>query len=140
MKSQPTASVWFLFVGFLTVSLLWTCWPGMANAGCKINLGVKNAGGSILDVAGVNSKVKSKGGVWKRLSKGNWGGGVLKPGDTHYDLYEATFRCGAKRRYQMYYRCHTGPLKGKAFVDYYPAASGSWTTKQSLTISLRRCR
>lgn len=119
--------------------LLCAAWPESALAGCNINLSLKNAGTSIIQVWRNDSKVKSKGGLWRALYKGGWDGyGGVKPGGTNDGIYKATFNCGSKRRYQIKYTCKTGPKVDTTFVDYYPGAN-AWDTRQSLTITLGRC-
>ena len=112
--------------------------PGLASAGCKINLSVQAPGDTNIRVFNWgNSAVKSKGGVWRNLRFGQWISNKImarsiSAGGTFSDVYNASFGCSKKRRYRISYQC--GPNREeKAY--YYPSTSG-WTTKQSLTINL----
>lgn len=112
---------------------------GTAQAGCQINVGVRNTGTSEITVSN-GSQVKSRGGFWRRLRKGMWAystGGSFKlgPGETFSDGYIATFGCG-KRRYRFIVQC-VNPATGSMVEQYhyYPSTSG-WTERQTFTKSL----
>jgi len=114
--------------------------PGTASAGCNINLGVKNANASSIDVhLTILSAVKSKGGVWRRLRDGHWGPSdgwakTLAPGQSYKDNYAATFGCNKNRRYKIRYECGND----SAITTYYPTAT-SYTKKTTLIVSLDGC-
>ena len=55
------------FLGKLVFMLLVT-WPGLANAGCKLNVYIHNQGTDSLDVDEI--KVKVRGGLWKNFPNG----------------------------------------------------------------------
>lgn len=111
--------------------------PDTGRAGCDINLTVRNVSSDALEVF-VHSRVKSKGGSWRALSRGGWkpeGDDVnwlrLDPGQSRTDVYRATFRCNAKRRYRFDVACD---LQGYHSVDrrtiYHPAPV-TWTRDQT---------
>ena len=108
-----------------------------ARAGCHINVGVKNTGDSDIKVFS-SSRVKSRGGSWRRLQNGMWaasydGSFVLAPGESYSDGYIATFGCGKKRRYRFTIQCRNAQTNRWAEqYFYYPSANG-WTENQTFT-------
>ena len=114
-----------------------------AQAGCRINVGVKNTSAQQISVGRHASRVKSKGGTWRSLGTGYWGSSfgdygwfILDNGEQYIDRYKAAFRCGAKRRYRFSIRCND-PATGTDVVitHYYPSAT-TWTTQQSFVANL----
>lgn len=99
-----------------------------AHAGCQITVRIKNKRSRPVTVDWKQSKVKTKGGTWKKLgtNKITVHGKRTK---THH--YSATFGCNAKRRYRINY----GGLGGDGNV-YYPGTN-SWTTKQTFTVVIK---
>ncbi|NET74053.1 MAG: hypothetical protein F6K62_24895, partial [Sphaerospermopsis sp. SIO1G2] len=75
-------------------------------------------------------KVKSKGGLYKRLTK-NTNTDTIQPGNTASTVYNATFGAGIKRRYQI--AVHNGDSDA---VIYYPSNKG-WTEDPTPTISVK---
>lgn len=128
-------------------------WSTEVDAGCKLNVYVKNIGKIPLDVFNFQNSaetgVKSKMGTWRPLIRGKWEPAIqgdlgqerfsLAPGQRKGDDYAAGFGCGAKRRYRITYMCMSGTLKGKHFTDYYPSAN-DWTEQQTVTIPLGQCK
>lgn len=114
--------------------------PEPAQAGCQINVGVKNVGDRTLRFSN-SSSVKSKGGWWRRLRKGMWAHGEsrlidLEPDARFVDGYLATFRCGAKRRYRFTVSCFDhGTDVWTETYHYYPGPT-TWTTEQTFTAKL----
>ena len=136
-----------LFAPLVLVMMISSAWLNEAEAGCRLNVYVKNSGkGSLLVL---NRKqmpetaVKAKMGVWRGLRQGFWFSGSdtinISTGQTKGDQYDAGFGCGAKRRYRINYLCTSGANKGSDFTDYYPSAK-DWTTSQTVTIPLRQCK
>lgn len=130
---RPRVLIFAVVLSAVTVAV------GPAAAGCAINLGVENTGSSSLWVQGELSKVKSRGGTWRRLGASNWAptgasSFHLQSGGTAIDVYNATFGCGKKRRYRIVYECGSGANRS-ARTTHYPGAS-SWTKNQSPTIGL----
>ena len=123
-------------LAFLAVIFLCSAWAESAQAGCNLNISVENKSKQSIRIA--EAKVKIKAGLWKKMKYWDpaqeeiW----LKPGEKSGDGYRADFNCGAKRRYQVRYQCLGGP--DGWFTDYYPSPK-TWTTNQTLTISLRQC-
>jgi hypothetical protein len=125
--------------------MLFAAWSSVAEAGCKITVYVQNPGKKDLQVWNYSSQTgaKSKGGLWRALKKGYWfpdnSTFMLKPGQKKGTNYSANFRCKAKRRYRIMYRC--SGFKNhwvNKFYAYYPSATG-WTTNTRITIPLREC-
>ena len=116
-----------------------------ASAGCKINIFVKNTGDYNINVQNYSSStgVKSKGGFWKALDTGSWfhrdSTIWTHPGERKGDDFSAAFGCGVNRRYRIKYDCLNGPKGGSSFTEYFPSSTG-WTTRQSFTVKLPRCK
>ena len=138
----------FLFLvasGVLCLSV--GVYPGDAVAGCRINLFVKNTGKQPLSViiqAYNETGVKTRGGVWRSLSRAGWFRGLdrwplLKANEKQGDRFLAAFGCKAKRRYRIYYKCRAGAHKARHFTAYYPSGT-TWTRKTTLTINLGLCK
>lgn len=119
--------------------------PNTAEAGCRINLSVKNGGEAKLSVQNVRSEtgVKTKGGHWRALKTGSWLNAQLSidlvPGQKVGSDYKAALGCALKRRYRIRYACKAGANKHRQFTKYYPSATGL-TGKQTLTITLDACK
>ncbi|MEZ5730494.1 MAG: hypothetical protein R3E48_22495 [Burkholderiaceae bacterium] len=114
-------------------------------AGCSIQLSIRNTGTKTISVqhSGVTtteSAVKSRGGAWRGLYSGGWyrhdgDNWVTVPaGRKVTDTFEAAFACTAKRRWRIHYSCDDN-----RYVDYYPSPT-TWTTEQTLTIRIGRCK
>lgn len=125
------------------MSLIFACFllPGNATAGCNINVGVKNANASPIDVKlKLFSAVKTKNGAWRNLHAGHWGPygddyvKRLEPNQTYKDNYAATFGCRKNRQYRIRYDCGGG----SSVTTYYPSGT-SFTKKTSLVIRLDGC-
>lgn len=133
---------WSIRLAFLIFIVLFAGWPESAQAGCTINLSIKNTGDHLLQVYPHSSRVRNKGGFWRSLQKGFWfrtySKVKLKSGQLRGDGYLANYKCAKPRRYHIYYSCLEGPKKGAELATYYPSADG-FTTKQTLTIALRHC-
>lgn len=109
----------------VVTALLALLWVPTAAAGCKITVGVKNTGSSSFIVDWGQSKLKVKGGLWKKIAKNSKE--TVKPGKTATETFTALFNCGASRRYQF----HT--IKGGSTkTTYNPSASG-WTKSNTPT-------
>ena len=122
-------------------------------AGCKLNVYVKNVGKYPLDVfnfkRNAETGVKSKMGVWRGLVKGNWEPATqgdlgverfsVLPSRRKGDDYDAGFGCGVNRRFRIKYMCMSGPNRGNHFTEYYPGQK-SWTRNQTVIIPLRQCK
>ena len=102
--------------------------PQTAYAGCNVTVKVKNTGSHGFTVVWDKSKVKSKGGLWKKLARNS---SEYVPAGAHRSInYTATFNCNAKRRYQV--RTTRG---GSTKTTYFPGPSG-WTQNQSVTVNV----
>ncbi len=116
--------------------------PGSVEAGCKLNLAIKNPGKNLINVINFRSKVKKKAGTWRRLHKGGWNIPRVKPGKVASDVYSAGFGCKTSRRFLITYNCVNGPRKGQQYVEYYPrhrGPSSGYTKAVNITIPLARC-
>lgn len=102
--------------------------PTAAQAGCKITVKVKNDKNKDIVVDWRDSKVKIKGGIWKKLGTNSQ---TIPKGKTKSHSYNATFGCGKKRQYKVYW---SGG--GSDGWKYYPD-SNSFTTKTSFTITVK---
>ena len=135
----------------LIAAAILMCWGEVtpAQAGCNITLGVKNTGKGEIFIFRKESKVKVKGGTWKQLSKLSWYPGSpsnkpgYQPGESGSDDFKAQFKCGAKRRYMIKYRCAALPGHLRKSV-YYPSDTGYTTStsnnsKKELIINLPGC-
>lgn len=70
-----------------------------AHAGCKIEIDVKNSTGHQIPVDWKASKVKVKGGVFKKLGTNSQ---TIGKGKTKSHSYNADFGCSKKRQYKIY--------------------------------------
>ncbi len=138
--------IWCLLLFVMTV--FWVLPATQALAGCRINLYVKNTGKTTVDVkndhwGGDDTAVKIKLGTWKNLHLSGWfyddDKFSLDPIEKKGEEFRADFNCGSKRRYKVRYTCQSGKYRGSEFTDYYPSSTG-WTEKQSVTVSLGRCK
>jgi hypothetical protein len=133
---------YLVLLSFLMVVFLF---PNEVNAGCNINIYVKNGGNNKIRVMNsmLYSSVRNKTGTWRALFKGGWfhnaGTIDVNPGETKGDGYIADFSCSAERRYKIDYQCYEGSYKGSFFTTYYPSADG-YTTDQNVTINLKNCQ
>ena len=138
----PRLTAKFSVLVSLMFIVIFAGWTGWAEAGCTINLTIKNTGDHLLQVYPSSSRVRNKRGFWRSLQKGYWFWTYprvkLKPGQLRGDGYLANYKCAKPRRYHIYYKCLEGPKKGAELATYYPSADG-FTTKQTLTIALRHC-
>ena len=134
----------YILSGILSIGLFAVA--DSAEAGCDINLKVKNSTGSTICVnnSDVNgSAVKVKNGTWKKLIKGSWNSPdesiQVTNGSSTSDVYKASFKCSKKRQYKIRYNC--GPCTtgaSSSHTKYHPSSS-SFTTKQTVTITLKDC-
>ena len=133
----------FFFVLGAVLSLVF--WTNSVQAGCHITLTVQNTGTFPITLHADLSRVKVKKGLWKILARPlrrNWLGMEsidLEPGESKGAVYRATFRCKARRRYQIHYSCQSGPQKGHTVVQYYPVQRHEWDKTKDLTILLEKC-
>ena len=112
-----------------------------AQAGCSLNVFVKNTGQVNVKVHVTVAHVKTKGGSWLYLSKGGWflKTTELAPAGQTGDNYAAKFGCGVNRRYKVQYSCLAGAYHGQIFTAYYPSST-TWTKSGSPVISLGACK
>ena len=138
----PRPTVKFLGVISLMFLVGVAGWTGSAQAGCVLNLSIKNIGEHRLQVYPRSSSVRNKRGFWRTLTKGYWFQEYttvrLNPGQLRGNGYLANYKCAKPRRYKIYYKCLEGPKRGAELATYYPSAEG-FTTRQTLTIGLRHC-
>lgn len=92
-------------------------------AGCNINVEVHNTGSVAYTVDWGASKVKVKGGTYKKIGNSVV---TVNPGQTKTEDFKATFNCGAKRRYQIKTTEGTNSR-----TTYVPSTTG-WTTSQTV--------
>ena len=141
MTLHRLTPLWFTLFSSLVFMLLLGAWPGLAHAGCKLNVYIHNQGTDLLEVSEI--KVKVRGGLWKKFSKwwkiGVPGGMWFEAGEKKGGSYDATFNCQARRRYQVGYQCKSGKSIGGIWTDYYPSSS-TWTRNQTVSIPLPRCK
>lgn len=116
---------------YLIIPLLLSTLFSPAYAGCNINIKIYNNETAPIYVDWYFSKVKSKGGSWKRISSS---GKTIAPGESLSKVYFATFGCSAKRRYKLYFR--TVPMTN-SWVEYFPSPS-AWTSKPNIFIHAKR--
>jgi len=139
MTPHRLNSPWTILFTALVLMMLLSVWPASAQAGCNMNLYVKNTGKNPILIYGNASRVKTKGGLWKSLRKAGWVPTfTVQPGRRVGDDWKATFKCQAKRRYQIKYQCLRGPFKKKTFTTYYPGST-NWTTGQSILVHVNKC-
>ena len=115
--------VWIGVLGVLLAISL----TSNASAGCKITISVNNTGTAALTVDWDESKVKTKGGLWKKIKGGK---NTVAPGATESHVYTATFNCDANRRYQIFTE------QGDSDQTTYIPSSSTWTTDSSPTVSI----
>ncbi|MEM7425230.1 MAG: hypothetical protein AAF441_03995 [Pseudomonadota bacterium] len=109
-----------------------------AYAGCQISLSVRNTSNIDIQLYPYRSKVKSRGGSWRKLGNGGWKQVhnmlTINPSSTEVDTYSAAFRCNARRRYLIQYACKTASVEEIRTV-YFPDPNG-WSDDQSPVIRL----
>lgn len=130
-----------LFIAFL---------PGIANAGCNINMHFSNSSDKEIIVSAF--QVKSKGGVWKDvlkepdpydyshfwdfLYKDTVSRFVLVPGGEFRTIYNATFGCGPRRyKYNVIKveRDRFGDVENRCMkAMYFPSATG-WNDSHDIS-------
>ena len=94
-------------------------------AGCDINVEVHNTGSQTITVDWGDSKVKVKGGTWKKIGSSAVS---IAAGDTKTEDFKATFNCGAKRRYKI------KSTEGSSSKTTYHPGTSSWTTAQTVHV------
>ncbi len=97
----------------------------IANAGCSINIKLKNNESNTVSVLWSKSKVKTKGGSWKKVGTNITS---IDPGKTLVRNYFATFGCKLKRRYKILFR-----QGSNTWSEFYPSPTG-WSTNQTVII------
>lgn len=102
--------------------------------GCSVNITIHNtdtapAGGDIVEVDWKASKVKIKGGFWKKLGNTTQ---VVYPGDKEVETFKLDFGCGSNRRYKIVVNDQNTE---QSRTVYHPSVDG-WTTKQSFTVKV----
>lgn len=103
-----------------------------ADAGCRISYSFYKSDDSNFHAVH-DFSVLSKGGTWKHVWRFPHHRDVRKSrGNKYKDIYKATFKCKAKRRYR-YNVCGENV--------YYPSATG-WTTKTNINFGdiSRHCK
>ncbi len=103
--------------------------PNLAQAGCSINIELKNDENVRVLYVQLGSDVKSKGGSWKKLVRSQQ---HIETGKTISFVQNGTFGCKAKRRYRVRF-----VKEGHRWIEYYPSATG-WTTKTNIKIVARQ--
>ncbi|MCP5054389.1 MAG: hypothetical protein GY940_44895 [bacterium] len=101
--------------------------PMSVEAGCKITITVKNDKNYTITVNWKTSKVKIKGGIWKKLGTNSQ---TIGKGKERSHSYNATFGCNKKRQYKIYW---SGG--GSDGWEYYPSSSG-FTKNVKFTVTV----
>ncbi|OZC04306.1 hypothetical protein [Rubricoccus marinus] len=105
--------------------------------GCTVSIRGTNRGNRDIEIKLTRSKVKVRGGIWKRIDKvaGTVGGActddeVSVPNDrqTYSESCNLDLGCGSRRRYKFEIK-----RGGNTHIEYFPSSNG-WTT--STTINL----
>ena len=96
----------------------------------RLTVSVVNIDNEPIKIEWHECKVKTRGGVYKRLNN-NTNTDTIQPGDTASTVYNATFGAGVKRRYQI--AVNNGDSDA---VIYFPSSS-SWTEDDTPTIRAR---
>lgn len=115
-------------------------WAPQASAGCGITIRASNSSSNLIDIDWYYSKVKTKGGWWKRLKDMcDYGETAdeehltyVQAGESVSIACELDFGCSTKRQYRIYIKNIDSGHTDDAY-DYYPSSS-SYTT--STTINL----
>ena len=123
--------VGYAFIGFLHVD--------EASAGCRINIKGRNDGPHPVSLSFHDSKVKVKGGTWKKIFHPHDDLRV-EPGTQFNYVYDAAFGCNLKRRWVFRL------LKGEGCAlehIWYKPSSTEWFAKGTTDISIhelsRKC-
>ena len=139
MTPHRLTSPWTILFTSLVLMMLLSVWPASAQAGCIMNLYVKNTGKNLIRLFPYNAKVKTKPGLWKSLSKSGWQPKIdVQPGGRVGDNWKAKFKCNAPRRYKINYRCLGGPFRGNFFTTYYPRYP-NLLRSQTVTVPVNSC-
>ncbi len=118
-----TVIVGCTLVGFLQVN--------EASAGCRINIQGRNDGPHPVNLSYHDSKVKVKGGTWKKIFRSDDDLRVEAGTQFHY-VYDAALGCNLKRRWV--FRLIKG--EGCAFEHiWYKPSSTEWFAKGTTDIS-----
>ena len=128
MKKTRT-SITAMGVALLALILGTTAFSEPAHAGCQITITVENTGNSAFTVNWDESKVKVRGGTWKKIASNS--SELVPAGGSRSETFTALFNCGAKRRYQIHMA-----QGGNTEVEYHPSPS-RWTTDQTPTVRHR---
>lgn len=136
----------YLLLPFIAAACFST---GSAEAGCQIEISMNNNSSASSGttyrgrkIARVYGRAKSKGGTWRKMHKGGWGtrnGISVSAGNTANTVYNATFGCGRKRRYEFTYQCRKPASKLGPWRTKYIPSESDWTTAQQISFTLR-CR
>ncbi len=102
-------------------------------AGCTVTFKGINKGRQDIELRARSSKVRVKGGWWKRLSYWtSWD--IKKNGGKLVEDETLAFDCKAKRRYRLFFlRLSSGGKNAGDITCYYPS-SRSWTKKTSINL------
>lgn len=93
---------------------------------CDVTIRGSNSGASTITFGHSMSRVKVRGGLWKKL--GSWEA-TAKPDGSLASTVRLDFGCSPKRRYRLYF----ARKDGSDAVCYYPS-SASWTTRTTLNL------
>ena len=127
-----TVIVGYALVGFLHVN--------EASAGCRINISGRNDSNWSVWFSYRNSKVKIKGGTWKKIFKGHRDATMVEGHSNFNFIYDADFGCNVKRRWV--FTLEAGDACNFEYSWYKPSNDG-WFPKGTTEISVhelsRKC-
>ena len=97
-------------------------------AGCKMTIEIVNKTNRSIIVDKKKSKVKIKGGTWRKIGKTTT---EVRKGEKVSIPYNATFGCKKKRQYRI-----SWSGQGEGGTKYHPSTTG-FTTSQTVTINIK---
>lgn len=118
-------SVWIVIIA---VAIIAASMPMSVEAGCKITIKVKNNKNHPITVDWKSSKVKIKGGTFKKLGTNSQS---VPPGQTVSHSYNADFGCNKNRQYKIYW---SGSGGSDGWV-YHPGPNG-FTKDVTFTVKI----
>ena len=97
-------------------------------AGCKITIEIVNKTSRSIIIDKKDSKVKIKGGTWRKIGKNNT---EVRGGEKVSIPFNATFGCKKKRQYRI-----SWSGQGEGGTKYHPSTTG-FTTNQTVKINIK---
>ena len=121
-----------LLIGILGVALGGLLFVSEASAGCRINISGRNDGPHPVHLSFHNSKVKVKGGTWKKIFRVD--DDLRVEAGTRFNyVYQASMGCNVKRRWL--FTLINGEGCDFEYAWYKPSSTG-WFAKGTTNISI----